>query len=441
MSGSVSPSTLAVDGTQMAFPASLDLRLVGRRPIALPGETADLVLGADPARLADAIGRARSTSGTPRASIAIVTFNGLVFTRLCLESLLGNTDAACYEVVAVDNGSDDGTRDYLEEVAGMFANVRPIFNEENRGFAPAVNQALDAASGEILVLLNNDTIVPPGWLGRLEQHLADPAIGLIGPVTNRIGNEAEIEVDYDTYGGMLDFAQARARTHAGEILDVPEPIMFCAAMRRDTYAAVGALDERFELGLFEDSDYALRCTRLGYRTACAEDVFVHHFGGASFGQLFPNGEHMQLFDENRRRFELKWGEPWRPHRKRETAVYAALSRRLRAAIEEAAPAGSIVLIATRGDDALLRLDERHGWHFPRARNGTYGGVYPADSAEAVAQVEALRAEGAAFIAFPATARWWLDHYEGLRGHLEGNCKLVLDRDDAGVVFELAPDRG
>jgi GT2 family glycosyltransferase len=424
--------------TEAAFPADLALEPVRRGPTVLPDETVAAVMSADPRRITRPV---PAGPGQPRASIAVVTFNGLVFTRLCLESVLASTDEPSFELVVVDNGSVDGTAEYLTELAGAFPEVRVILNQENRGFAPAVNQALEEARGEILVLLNNDTIVPAGWLRRLDGHLADPEVALAGPVTNRIGNEAEIDVDYATYGEFRDFADRRARDHDGESLDIPEPIMFCAALRRDVYERVGALDERFELGLFEDSDYALRCHRLGLRTVCAEDVFVHHFGGTSFGQIFPNGEHMELFERNRERFELKWGEPWRPHRRRERPEYTALCDRIRAAVVEATPPGATVAVVSRGDDDLLLLDDREGRHFPCSAGGSYAGVYPADSGEAISQVEEARADGARFLVLPATALWWLEHYEGLQAHLAASCEIALSREDVCVVFDMAPGAG
>jgi GT2 family glycosyltransferase len=78
---------------------------------------------------------------------------------------------------------------------------------------------------------------------------------------------------------------------------------------------VGLLDERFGIGMFEDDDYALRVKQKGYKVICAEDVFVHHWGRASFSKLSQE-EYQRLFDENRRKFEEKWGMQWEPHRSR-----------------------------------------------------------------------------------------------------------------------------
>jgi GT2 family glycosyltransferase/glycosyltransferase involved in cell wall biosynthesis len=251
-----------------------------------------------------------------RASIVVVTYNNLACTKFCLESLLGNTEYPAYEAIIVDNGSTDGTPAYLRHLAREQSRVRLILNTENLGFARANNQGLAIASGDVLVLLNNDTVLPVGWLTRLARHLEDPEVGLVGPVTNSAGNEARIEVPYTDYGGFEDFARAHTQAHEGEHFDIRVLAMFCLAIRRDVYEQIGPLDERYEVGMFEDDDYAMSARRAGYRVVCAEDAFVHHFGEASFGKLKQSGEYQRLFEANRQRFEEKWGIPWEPHRYR-----------------------------------------------------------------------------------------------------------------------------
>ena len=248
------------------------------------------------------------------ASIVVVTYNNLALTRLCLESIVRSTDYPNYEVIVVDNNSTDGTPDYLRQMAAQYRQIQIILNCENRGFASANNQGIALSTGERIVLLNNDTIVPRGWLSRLLRHLDNPAIGLVGPVTNFAGNESKVDVDYQTLGEMEAFADGLMWANEGRIADIHMLAMFCVAFRRDTYERVGPLDEQFGIGMFEDDDYSLRIKKSGMRVVCAADVFVHHVGQAAFKKLIENGEYDSLFDENRRRYESKWNVRWISHK-------------------------------------------------------------------------------------------------------------------------------
>jgi GT2 family glycosyltransferase/glycosyltransferase involved in cell wall biosynthesis/2-polyprenyl-3-methyl-5-hydroxy-6-metoxy-1,4-benzoquinol methylase len=250
------------------------------------------------------------------ASIVVVTYNNLACTKLCLESLLSNTEYPEYEVIVVDNASSDGTPAYLRYLARRQPRVQLILNNENYGFARANNQGLEMARGDILILLNNDTVIPTGLITRLARCLEDPEVGLVGPVTNATGNEARIEIPYTDYAGFESFARDYTQSHEGERFDIRVLAMYCLAMRRDVYEKVGPLDERFHVGMFEDDDYAMRARQAGYRVVCTENAFVHHFGEASFNKLKQSGEYQRLFEANRRRFEEKWGVPWEPHRYR-----------------------------------------------------------------------------------------------------------------------------
>lgn len=251
---------------------------------------------------------------TARASIIVVTYNNLAITRLCLESIVRNTDYPNYEVIVVDNNSSDETPAYLRQMAAQYPHFQIILNSENRGFAGANNQGLACSTGERFVLLNNDTVVPRGWLGRLLRHLENPALGLVGPVTNFTGNEARVQVDYRTVAEMEAFADELMRANEGQVADIHMLAMFCVAFRRDTYEKVGPLDEQFGIGMFEDDDYSLRIKKCNLRVVCAADVFVHHVGQAAFKKLITNGTYDALFSENRRRFESKWNVTWVPHK-------------------------------------------------------------------------------------------------------------------------------
>jgi hypothetical protein len=344
--------------------------------------------------------------------------------------------------VVVDNASRDGTVDYLRRLADAAPHVVVVANEDNRGFAAAVNQGIARATGEVLVVLNNDVVVAPGWLHGLAGHLDDPGVGVVGPVTNAAPNEACVPVTYTTYGGFLAAADDRARRHRREATEVEVLTLFCAMFRRRTVERVGPLDEDFGLGLFEDDDWSRRVRGAGLRLVVADDVLVHHVGEASFGDLVPSGDYGRLFERNRRRFEEKWGIEWTGHRHRPDPGHDAYVARVRARLEAVVPAGEAVAVAAKGERAWLELDGARGVQFPTGADGTFDGAYPATSAEAVGLLEALRATGVRHVAFPATSRWWLTHYEGLREHLGIEYEVVSDDDDVVVLraraMEAAP---
>jgi hypothetical protein len=337
-------------------------------------------------------------------------------------------------LIVVDNGSAAATATYTAALAVRNRQVRLVRNDTNLGFAPAVNQALALARGDALVVLNNDVIVTSGWLDGLRARLADPIVGLVGPATNRCGNAAEIPAAYRTYGELCDFAAGCS----GEPFDLDVAMMFCTALRRDVFEAVGPLDERFELGLFEDDDYSRRVRQMGYRVVCDPAVFVHHFGEATIGMLAADGRYGALFDANRARYEAKWGCTWTGHQRPADREYEALRGRARAAIVAAVPEGAQVVVVSHGDDALLDLADRRGWHFPGIEpygdDAAYAGHHPADDADVLARLAAARAAGAEFLAIPEPSAWWLDFYPAFARQLAAG--LVAHESGTVTVYRL-----
>jgi glycosyltransferase involved in cell wall biosynthesis len=134
--------------------------------------------------------------------------------------------------------------------------------------------------------------------------------------------------------------------------------------------------------------------------------------------------------------------PANPAQERPTpGQYADLARRLREAVQKAVPPGATVLVVSKGDEQLLRLEGRKGWHFPQDGTGTYAGYHPADSAAAISHLEALRRRGGQYLLLPGTALWWLEHYREFRQHLEQRYRIVFQEEGVGVLYALASPVG
>jgi O-antigen biosynthesis protein len=233
-------------------------------------------------------------------SILIVTHNQLDYTRKCLDSLRLLTDEP-YELIVVDNGSTDGTVEYLR----ARADVRLIENATNRGFPVAVNQGIAVAAGNQVLLLNNDTVLTTGWLGRMLRALhSDPAIGLVGPCSNCVSGPQQVEVRYESLADLDGFAWDWGKAHDGQLVDVHRLVGFCLLVRKEVIEAVGGLDEQFGVGCYDDDDYCLRAIQAGYRAAIAVDAFIHHFGGQTF--IGMGTDYAAILKENERRFREKW---------------------------------------------------------------------------------------------------------------------------------------
>lgn len=123
------------------------------------------------------------------------------------------------------------------------------------------------------------------------------------------------------------------------------------------------------------------------------------------------------------------------HSRARAAAYRSVCTSTTTTIESVTDPGSTVLVASRGDDDLVRVAGRTGWHFPRTPDGAWAGQYPADGPAAVAEVVAMREAGADYLAFPSTAFWWLHHYTELADHLDRLARRVHADDDV-VVFDL-----
>lgn len=249
----------------------------------------------------------------PETSIVIPVRNGVAFTRKCVESLLACTQSP-FELILVDNGSTDGTPDYLAELrarrdpGGRCLGVRTLRNARNLGFGLACNQGMAAALGRYLVILNNDTVVTEGWLERMKAAAErDSRIGVVGPRSNYVVGPQMVEnVPYapDDLAGMRRFAAGWAAAREGQGFPVARAIGLCLLIKRAVVDCVGGFDPRFGIGNFEDDDFSIRVLLAGFAIWIADDVFIHHYGSRTFSA--ERVDYSALMRRNLARLLAKW---------------------------------------------------------------------------------------------------------------------------------------
>ncbi len=194
-----------------------------------------------------------------RASLVIPVWNQLDYTKRCLSSIEQWTDAP-YEVVIVDNGSTDGTREFLRTVKATV-----ITNDTNLGCAKAWNQGVRASQGKVIGILNNDIVVTPGWLATLIEFMERTGHGIVSP------SAREGSLDYDLNGYAVEFTRRCAGATRPEIYGA------CMLIRRDVFDRIGLFDEGFAYGGCEDIDFLWRAQRANVSVGMTGSVLIHHF--------------------------------------------------------------------------------------------------------------------------------------------------------------------
>ncbi|MCW5717092.1 MAG: glycosyltransferase family 2 protein [Bauldia sp.] len=225
-----------------------------------------------------------------RVSVGITIFAGGDFLWRCLDSVAAS--AGYDQLILVFDGSDADLPPRLREWARR---VGAEFHCHDRtlGYTASANQILLAATGDVVVLLNSDTVVPRGWIDRLIVPFGDPRTGLAGPWSNAATAQSIPEIPAmagyaaNDLPDDVDVEAVNAALAAVRIPDSP-PIPavngFCLAIRRDLIQAIGTFDGiAFAEGFGEELDYALRAAAAGFSARVADTLYVHHVKSQSFG--------------------------------------------------------------------------------------------------------------------------------------------------------------
>jgi len=253
-------------------------------------------------------------AGTVDLSIVIVNWNTRELLQNCLESVRNTVKDLIWEAIVVDNASTDGSVAMLQE---YFSEVRVIVNEKNRGFGAANNQAFALMKGRYALLLNTDAILTENAVAELFSFMeSHPEAGMCcGQLLNRDGSKQNSIAAFPTLFTLLinmplmeyllpgKYPSKRYDHH--EPMAVESGVGACLMIRRAAMDSVGWFDERYFF-FFEETDWAYRMNRGGWRVFYVPAARVYHFQGQSIG---PDIRSRIEFYRSRYQFFQKWHGP------------------------------------------------------------------------------------------------------------------------------------
>lgn len=232
----------------------------------------------------------------PICSIIIPVYNKLEYTSKCLGTLFVTTGCQVpFEVIVVNNGSADGTAEFL---SGQLEVLTIITNNQNLGFAKACNQGAEVARGDYLLFLNNDTVVTPGWLEEL-LDACNLDVGIVG--CRMLYPDYTIQhAGIELIAGIPDHPyrhQPADLPAANTPRDLDMVTGACLLIKRELFLMLGGFDEVYRNGV-EDVDLCLRVREAGYRVVYQPRAMIYHHEGQSSGR-FDHVDHNLRFFFNR----------------------------------------------------------------------------------------------------------------------------------------------
>ncbi|MWC29510.1 glycosyltransferase [Paenibacillus sp. MMS18-CY102] len=238
-------------------------------------------------------------------TIIILTWNGLDYTRKCFEHLAPTLEPGLVDVIVFDNGSTDGTVEYLRTIPW----IRPLFNPTNIGFVAGNHAALPYARPDSdIVLLNNDILTEQGdWLSKLQETAyRSRDIGIVGARLRGPDGSLHHAGTYilpdNLSGQQIGGEEPDVRQYNG-VRDVQGIVFACAYLKRELIQRIGFLDQDY-FSYFEDTDYCLKAIMAGYRVVNDGRVTLHHYHNTS---TRVNGvDFWDMYNKSREVFRSKW---------------------------------------------------------------------------------------------------------------------------------------
>lgn len=227
-----------------------------------------------------------------KLSIITLTYNNLkTTTEPYIKSLYDYTDKNLFELIIVDNGSSDGTVEFLKKLEDEKDNITVIYNNENLGYSKGNNQGIKAAQCEYIALLNNDILLSPDWYLPLMERLDNPQTAMVSPFA--IQSFLVAEKNFIKSARKL---KAQVSNNYDEIVKCD---FSCVMFKNNLINSIGYLDENFTPAYFEDDDYCVRSVLAGYKNYISNQSYIYHKTSSTGKKL---KEREEIFNRNREYF-------------------------------------------------------------------------------------------------------------------------------------------
>lgn len=216
----------------------------------------------------------------PPISVVVVSYNCNALMQDCIRSIRSTNPQSAYELVIVDNASDDGIAEWLKRQNDIVL----IRNQDNKGFGFACNQGVEASKqGHDIFFLNNDTLVTANAVFWLRMGLYESEkVGAVGSTSNFVGNEQQIEECFHSVAEYLEFGEKNNIPHENPYEKKVWLSGFALLVKRKALEETGLFDLRFGKGFYEDDDLGVRLRYAGYHLLFCRNSFIVHFGSQSF---------------------------------------------------------------------------------------------------------------------------------------------------------------
>lgn len=246
----------------------------------------------------------RLLCGMPEVTICVLAYNRLDKTRRCVESVLKYTQDISYELLLVDNGSNDGTLEYFQSL--QCPNKRIVHITKNLGAQYATNIAMRSFSGRYFALVVNDAVVTKNWLSNLLKCFeSDPKIGMVTPGASNVSNFQEISLPFSTYEEMQRKAAVFNQSDPRKWEQRVRLVAIIYLLKREVVDLIGLDDPGF-FHDFEEDDLSVRVRRAGYKLMVCMDTFIHHDHDFRHGEDKDQAQFQASIEAGRKNFMDKY---------------------------------------------------------------------------------------------------------------------------------------